>query len=112
MKDLRLDFENKDIINSYINNKDRVLQQIKLAVQVWIGDWSLDEDFGIDYDNSWGNTLTMSTYVQAQIKQVSGVSSIESFTIEKNTNDESNIQYYINATSRFENEILMISEGI
>ncbi len=112
MKDLKLDFENKTIINEYVNNKDRVLQQIKVAVKVWLGDWALDEGFGVDYDSSWGNDLTMSTYIQAQIKQVPGVSSIESFSIEKNTDDELDIQYIIDAKIKFENNILVISEGI
>jgi len=112
LKTLKLDFINKDVINEYINNKERVLQQIKLAVQVWKGDWMLDEEFGIDYDSSWGNTLTMSTYIQSQIKQVSGVSSIISFSIEKNTIEESNIEYFVDAQISFENEILIISEGI
>ena len=49
MKDLKLDFVNKKVINELIDKKDRVIQQIRLAVNVWVGDWFLDEDFGV-YD--------------------------------------------------------------
>lgn len=112
MKDLKLDFENKDIKNEYVDNKARVIQQIRIAVKVWIGDWMLDEEFGIDYNSSWGNTLTMSTYVQAQIKQVTGVSSIESFSIKKQLDDNNQEQYYIDAFIKFGNEVIVISEGV
>ena len=49
MKDLKLDFINKKVINELIDKKDRVIQQIRLAVNVWVGDWFLDETFGVDY---------------------------------------------------------------
>ena len=51
MKDLRLDFENKTIINEYIDNQERILQQIKLAVRSWKKDFFINEDFGEIDDN-------------------------------------------------------------
>ena len=112
MKDLKLDFENKAIINQYVNEKDRVLQHIKVAVRSWQGDWFLNEDWGVDYDNSWGSELTMSTYIQRQIKQVSGVLSIDSFTISTDTSDENNIKYIINTNITLDSGIITISEVI
>ena len=111
MKDLKLDFINKKVINELIDKKDRVIQQIRLAVNVWIGDWFLAEDFGVDYDNSWGSQELMELYIKQQIKQVSGVNKIESFTIQKISNDTE--QYFkIDTTIKFEGEVLEISEII
>ena len=112
MKDIKLDFENKKIINSYINNKDRVIQQIRLAVQVWKEDWLLNEEFGVDYDRAWGDMLIMGADIQEQIKQVPGISSIQSFDIKKDTSDENNIMYRINTEVKFNNEVIQISEAI
>ena len=111
MKDLKLDFVNKKVINQLIDKKDRVIQQIRIAVNVWVGDWMLDEEFGVDYDNSWGSQELMELYIKKQIAQVSDVSKIESFTIEKISNDTE--QYFkIDTTIIFEGEVLEISEII
>ena len=111
MKDLKLDFINKKVINELIDKKDRVIQQIRLAINIWVGDWFLDEDFGVDYDNSWGSQEHMELYIKQRIKQVSGVNKIESFTIEKVSNDTE--QYFkIDTTIIFEGEVLEISEII
>ena len=111
MKDLKLDFINKKVINELTDKKDRVIQQIRLAVNVWIGDWFLDETFGVDYDNSWGSQELMELHIKQQIKQVSGVNKIESFTIQKISNDTE--QYFkIDTTIKFEGEVLEISEII
>ena len=111
MKDLKLDFINKKVINQFVDKKDRVIQQIRIAVNVWVGDWFLDEEFGVDYDNSWGSQELMELYIKQQIKQVSGVNKIESFLIKKISNDAE--QYFkIDVTIKFEGEVLEISEII
>jgi len=112
MKDIQLDFNNKKIINNLIDKKDRVSQQIRIAVNVWIGDWFLNEDFGVDYDNSWGNILLMETYIKDQIRQVSGISSIKSFKIEKLLGSDEKIQFKIDAILIYKNDIITISEMI
>lgn len=112
MKDIKIDFINKKMLNEYIDNKDRVIQQIKLAVQVWKEDWLLNEDFGVDYDTAWGDTLTMGADIQEQIKQVPGITSIQSFDIAKDTSDENNIMYRIDTEVKFNNEVIQISEVI
>jgi copper chaperone CopZ len=111
LKDIKLDFVNKKIINQFIDKKERVIQQIKIAVNIWVGDWMLDEDFGINYDNSWGSQELMELYIKEQIKQVSGVNKIESFSIKKISNDTE--QYFqIDTTIKFDGEVLEISEII
>lgn len=111
MKDLKLDFINKKVINQLVDKKERVIQQIRIAVNIWVGDWMLDEEFGVDYDNSWSSQELMELYIKKQIAQVSGVNKIDSFTIEKISNDTE--QYYkIDVTIIFEGEVLEISEII
>ena len=76
-------------------------------------DWRLmlDEEFGVDYDNSWGSQELMELYVKRQIEQVSGVNKLENFSIEKISNDTE--QYFkIDTTIIFEGEVLEISEII
>ena len=111
MKDLKLDFVTKKVINELIDKKERVIQQIRIAVNVWLGDWFLDEDFGIDYDSSWGSQELMELYVKEQIKQVPGINKIDSFSIKKISNDIE--QYFqIDTVVKFEGEVLEISEII
>ena len=106
-----LDFVNKKVINELIDKKERVIQQIRIAVNVWLGDWFLDEDFGIDYDSSWGSQELMELYIKEQIKQVPGVNKIDSFSIKKISNDTE--QYFqIDTVVKFEGEVLEISELI
>jgi len=112
LKDIKIDFINKKMLNEYVDNKDRAIQQIKLAVQVWKDDWLLNEDFGVDYDTAWGDMLTMGTDIQEQIKQVPGITSIQSFEIRKDTSNEDNIMYRIDVIVKFNNEVIQLSEAI
>lgn len=111
MKDLKLDFVNKTVINEYVDKKERVSQQIKLAVNVWTQDWMLDETFGVDYDSSWGNQELMENYIRAQIAQVPGVKTISSFTIQRIA-DGNNVYFQIDTTVVYNGEVLDISEMI
>lgn len=111
MKDLQLDFENKTVINSFIDKKQRVSQQIRLAVNVWIEDWFLDETFGIDYQAAFRNQQLMENYVKAQILQVSGIKSIKSFTIQTVTN-ENDVYFQVDTILIYNGEVLEISEII
>jgi len=111
LKDLELDFINKKIINKLIDGKERVNQQIRLAVNTFIGDWLLDEEFGVDYFNSWSSKQLMEFFIRQQIKQVSGVDAIKSFFIEMIAND--NKQYFkIDTEIKYEGDILKINEII
>ena len=111
MKDLQLDFLNKKVINAYVDKKERVSQQIRLAVNVWTQDWFLDETFGVDYDSSWGNQQLMENYIRAQIAQVPGVKTISSFKIQTISND-TEVYFQIDATVVYNGEVLDITEYI
>lgn len=83
MKDIRLDFENKTIIDEFVDNQDRIAQQIRLAVKSWQNDFFINTDFGVEYDVCWGDILLMRAYIAEAIKNVPGVSDIESINISK-----------------------------
>lgn len=111
MKDLQIDFTNKKLINKFVDNKDRVIQQIRISINVWIQDWFIDETFGIDYDSCWENRELMGLYVKNQIAQVPGVQDIVSFSIETiSSSDE--VYFKIDTSIKFEGEVLDISEYI
>lgn len=111
MKDLQLDFINKKVINAFIDKKERVSQQIRIAVNVWTQDWFPDETFGVDYDSSWGNQQLMESYIKSQISQVPGVKTISSFKIQTISNDTS-VYFQIDATVVYNGEVLELSEII
>ena len=51
MKDLQLDFINKKMLNKVVDNKARVHQQITVGVRSFIGDFFLNDNYGINYSN-------------------------------------------------------------
>ena len=55
MKDLQLDFINKKMLNKVVDNKARVHQQITVGVRSFIGDFFLNDNYGINYSNCWSN---------------------------------------------------------
>lgn len=112
MKDIKLDFLNKVVIDEYIDKKDRVLQQIRLAINTWLEDWGLDETFGIDYDNSWQNQSLMEFYIRKMILQVEGISQINTFTINKELDNNNYLTYFIKTEVVFEGEVLIVDERV
>lgn len=83
MQDIKLDFINKKMLNEYTDKKDRVVQQIIVACRSWLGDFFWNEFFGVDYDNSWGNSQLMELYIKQQVLEIKGVSSINKIEIKK-----------------------------
>lgn len=112
MKDIKLDFINKVVIDEYVDKKDRVLQQIRLAVQTWVGDWGLDETFGVDYDNSWQNMSLMEFHIRKMILQVEGISQINVFNIIKELDDNNYLTYFINTQVVFDGEVIVVDERV
>ena len=112
MKDLKLDFLNKTVIDSYVDNKQRAIQQIRLAVQTWLEDWALDETFGVDYDRAWYSAELMEFYIRKQILQVSGVTQISYFSIEKLKDDNNFITFYIKAEIVFDGETIEYKDEV
>lgn len=119
MKDLTLDFDNKRIINSFITNKDLVLQQIKVVVQVWYNDWYLDYYSGIDYKTRFANKPMLLADLENAILSIDGVTGVRDLNIvEDYINLSSNIQartktkvYNITGTISLLNENIEIKNG-
>ena len=112
MKDIKLDFKNKRIIDSYVNNKQRAIQQIRLAVQTWFDDWGLDEEFGIDYDNAWYSVELMEFHIRKMILQVSGVTSISYFKIDKKTDEDNFVTFYVESSIVFDGETIEYKDEV
>lgn len=119
MKDLTLDFDNKRIINSFITNKDLVLQQVKVVVQIWYNDWYLDYYSGIDYKTRFTNKPMLLADLENAILSIDGVTGVRDLNIvESYINLSSNIQartrtkvYNITGTISLLNENIEIKNG-
>lgn len=83
MKDIKIDFENKKLLNQTVEGKDRIIQQIKVAVRTWINDFFLNEAFGVDYINCWTNLTLLELYVREQVEAISGIFSAQKVSVEK-----------------------------
>lgn len=110
MQDIKIDFVNNKLLNEYIDKKDRVIQQIIVGCRSWLGDFFLNENFGVDYDNAWGNQQIMKVSVREQIESIPGVSSINSINIRKDRDVNNRVQFIINAEIVYDNDIITISD--
>ena len=81
MKDLTLDFENKRVYNKFITDRDLVLQQVKVVVQIWQNDWYLDYSNGIDYRRRFGNKPMLLADLENAILSVSGVTKVSNLDL-------------------------------
>lgn len=81
MQDLTLDFENKTISNTFLKNKQLIIQKVVLALQCWTGDWFLDGDYGISYDLRLSNQSLLLADLQDIILGVDGVVSVEDIKV-------------------------------
>lgn len=112
MKDIKIDFENRKLLNETIDGKDRVIQQIKVAVRTWINDFFLNENFGIDYHTCWTNLTLLELYVREQVEAIDGIFSVQRINVQK-IKDERNIDYIkIDIGITYENDEIAIIERI
>ena len=113
MKDILLDFDNKRLLNEYVDNQNRVDQQIKVISRSWLGDFFLNENFGVDYDSCWGSPNLMKTFLSQQIKTIDGVSSINSMTVSRQKDEETKRTYFLfNAEIILDGDVLNVSGTI
>lgn len=112
MKDLKIDFDNKKILNIAVDRQDRVFQQAKVAIRSWKKDFFINEDFGVDYNNSWHDDLLMNANIVSQLKQIDGINAIQSSTVkrEKDINDRTYFQ--LNTNIALDNDVINITETI
>ena len=69
---------------SLVEGIDEVKQHIKTALYTFSKDWVLDRSKGINYPYGMRNTDFLETEVRSQILGVSGVESIENFSLQFN----------------------------
>lgn len=110
MKDIKIDFVNDKILDEYIEGKDRIVQQIIVACRSWLGDFFLNEDFGVDYDNSWSNDQIMSSSIRQQIEAIPDVESVNKVSVVKSKDSRDEYKFTVNAEIVYNNEIFSISK--
>ena len=113
MKDILLDFQNKKLLNEYVDNQNRVAQQIKVIVRSWLGDFFLNANYGVNYDDCWGSPNLMKAYLEQQIKTVDGVVAVNSLTVERDRDSETKKVFFkFNGEIILDGSILTISDTI
>lgn len=112
MKDIKLDFTTKHLVNETIDGKKRVIQQITVAVRTWLKDFFLNEYFGVDYDNCWGNTTLLELYIKEQTEAIPGVFTVNSVSVARKKTFDGITYFQVDINITYENEILDISEEI
>lgn len=112
MKDIELDFINKKMKNKYVDDQDRIAQHIKVAVRSWLGDFFINNQFGVDYDNCWGDKALMKSLIVNQIEQIEGVFSVNNATISNKKDSENNVVFEFSAIVSIDNGYINISEVI
>ena len=100
MKDLQLDFMNKKMLNNTVDEKERTHQQITVGVRSFIGDFFLNDNFGINYSNCWSNPNLTKVFIKEQIEAIPGVLSVEKIEVKKSKDIYKTI--IINATIKTE----------
>ena len=83
MKDLKLDFKNKKMLNDTVDRLNRVHQQITVAVRCFLGDWFLNDNYGINYSNCWSNPNLTKIFIKEQIEAINGVVSVTEISLRK-----------------------------
>lgn len=110
MQDLKLDFKNKKMLNETVDKIQRIHQQITVGVRSFLGDWFLNDNYGINYSNCWSNPNLTKIFIKEQIEAISGVISVIELTLRKS--DDRYKTLIINATVKTEYSQLLINEEI
>ena len=112
MQDLKLDFENKRLLNEVVDRKERVIQHITVSVRTWMQDFFLNQYFGIDYTNAWDNLTLLELYIREQVEAISGVFSVNFVKVAKGKDHNNRTYINVDVNLTYDNEIIDISEQI
>lgn len=88
------------------------MQQIIVACRSWLGDFFLNQDFGVDYDNSWGNMQLMELYIKQQVSNIPDVFSITKSSIRKEKGTDFKDKYIVDLEIVYNKEVITISDLI
>lgn len=95
LKDLKLNYGTKTVNNTFINGNELIIQSIVLALQCWLGDWYLNSDYGIDYENKLGNVSILIADMKEMILSCRGVTSVKNIRIKKMYENTNKTQMYV-----------------
>lgn len=112
MKSLKIDFYNKKLINKYCERTERVLQSVRIAVQIWLKDWFLDETVGINYDFCWGDQLMMELELKRAIQNVEGVERISKLSLTKQQGTQKDFTYIANIEVIIDGQNFVITDEV
>lgn len=115
LRDLKLDFVNKKIINEFLKGRELIIQKVVLALQTWAGDWYLDGSIGIPYSLRFENKALLLADIQEVILSVDGVASIQDLDIKteyENPNKKVGKIFKIYATIITEDSETIILNGL
>lgn len=110
MKDLKIDFINQKLLNQTVDKKDRVHQQITVGVRSFLGDFFLNDNFGVNYSNRWANPSLTKIFIKEQIEAIPGVYSVVNLDVQKSQDKYKTL--IINATVKTDDGIIDITENI
>lgn len=100
MKDIKLDFVNKKALNEFVDNRDRIHQQIIVGVRSFLGDFFLNDNYGVNYKNSWNNETLMKLFIKEQIEAIDGVVAVTDIQIKRQKDTTNRQVFVINASVR------------
>ena len=100
MKDIKLDFVNKKALNEFVDNRDRIHQQIIVGVRSFLGDFFLNDNYGVNYKNSWNNETLMKLFIKEQIEAIDGVVAVTDIQIKRQKDTTNRQIFVINANIR------------
>lgn len=106
--DIKLDFNNHTIINELVSGKDRILQQIKIAVRIWYYQWQWDSEYGINCPEDLRNKNLLLSQVSNMISQVDGVQKIINITIDDVFDSHGKGELILNAIIYLDGELIKI----
>lgn len=102
MKDLKLDFIRKKMLNTTVDGQERVYQQIVVGVRSFLGDFFLNDNYGVNYKNSWTNETLMKLFIKEQIEAINGVIAVTDIRISKTKDSQERHIFVINANVKTE----------
>jgi len=110
-KDLKIDFTTGKLLNETVNGKDRVLQQIKLALRIIKGEWELDSSFGVGIFSEEGADAKAQD-VRNMLSQTDGVISVKTVEVTPIFNSNGYGNLLIDAIIQIDTDIIRISERL
>lgn len=107
-----LDFEKGDLF--FIDNDQRIIQQIKIRLLTWAGEWFLDKNVGIDYldifQEKQNTEALIENLIRNTIADIENVVSVDSVAVKTdNKNRTLTINFDITINFKQYSEVVVLS---